>query len=328
MKNFQKLIIPFAIFPFQNRILAQKKDSIPRQVVAFVTDKFPQTRDLNVEFTQLTPYKYSSQLYGSDLQENKVKSLQQVKVNTNFYFIKNAKWMLSTSLNYKYTSINTEQSTSIFSEEKGNKQDFHYHTESLSLTRFSKLFGKTAVYSATASVDGSEQHFERIRGMLTGSVVVKANAKTTFTVGLAALIDPSGQIPVFPLPVITYKHRFDNGWVADIILPSKIMMRKNVFQNGRVSIGTEMDNTAFYIYNADKRYEFRQLEINSGAIYEHKLGANFIGTLKAGMRSTPNARIFRKEDTFKDYIFDASVKSSFYFNIGVSYNPFGKPRKK
>ena len=327
MKILNKIFVPLAILPL-NKIIAQKKDSIPQKVVAFVTDKFPQSRDLNVEFTQLTPYKYSSKLYDADLPDNKVKNLQQVKVNANFYFIKNAKWMLSTSLIYKYTSFNTENTTSLFSENTRTKNDFHYHTESLSLTRFSKLFGKTAIYSATASVDGSEQHFERIRGMLTGSVIMTANAKTTFTLGLAAVIDPSGQIPVFPLPIITYKHSFDNGWVADIILPSKVLMRKNVFQNGRFSIGTELDNTSFYIYNADKKYEFRQMEINSGLIYEHKLGGNFIGTFKTGMRATPNARIFNKEDTFKDYIFEAKAKPSFYFNIGVSYNPFGKPRQK
>ncbi|WP_312196391.1 DUF6268 family outer membrane beta-barrel protein [Epilithonimonas vandammei] len=327
MKILNKIIVPLAILPL-NKIIAQEKDSIPQKVVAFVTDKFPQTRDLNVEFTQLTPYKYSSKLYNEDLPDNKVKSLQQVKVNANFYFIKNAKWMLSTSLNYKYTSINTENPTSIFSENTGNKNDFHYHTESLSLTRFSKLFGKTAIYSATASVDGSEQHFERVRGMLTSSVLVTANAKTTLTLGLAALIDPSGQIPVLPLPVITYKHNFDNGWVADIIMPSKIMMRKNIFTNGRFSIGTEMDNTSFYIYQNNKKYEFRQLEINSGVMYEHKLGNNLIGTLKAGLRATPSSRIFAKEDSFKDYIFDMNAKPSFYFNVGISYNPFGKPRQK
>ena len=164
--------------------------------------------------------------------------------------------------------------------------------------------------------------------MLTSSVLVTANAKTTLTLGLAAFIDPSGQIPVLPLPVITYKHNFDNGWTADIILPSKIMMRKNIFTNGRFSVGTEMDNTSFYIYQDNKKYEFRQLEINSGVMYEHKLGGNFIGTFKTGMRATPNARIFNKEDSFKDYIFEANAKPSFYFNVGISYNPFGKPRQK
>ena len=321
MKILNKIIVPLAILPL-NKIIAQKKDSIPQKVVAFVTDKFPQTRDLNIEFTQLTPYKFSPELYDADLPENKIKNYQQVKANANIYFIKNRKWMLSTSLNYRFTHLESENEMPLFN----NEQNFHYHSEALSLTRFSKLFNKIAIYSATASVDGSEQHFERIRGMLTASLVLKATADTKMTVGLAVIIDPSSQVPA--MPIFTYEHRFSNGWVADIILPKKVVMRKDVFKNGRLSLGTEMDGTNFYLYPDGKRYEFRQLEINSGAMYEHKLGNNLIGTLKAGLRATPSSRIFAKEDSFNDYIFDMNAKPSFYFNVGISYNPFGKPRQK
>ena len=321
MKILNKIIVPLAILPL-NKIIAQKKDSIPQKVVAFVTDKFPQTRDLNIEFTQLTPYKFSPELYDADLPENKIKNYQQVKAYANVYFIKNRKWMLSTSLNYRFTHLESENEMPLFN----NEQNFHYHSEALSVTRFSKLFNKIAIYSATASVDGSEQHFERIRGMLTASLVLKATADTKMTVGLAMIIDPSSQVPA--MPIFTYEHRFNNGWVADIILPKKVVMRKDVFKNGRLSLGTEMDGTNFYLYPDGKRYEFRQLEINSGAMYEHKLGNNLIGTLKAGLRATPSSRIFAKEDSFKDYIFDMNAKPSFYFNVGISYNPFGKPRHK
>ena len=321
MKILNKIIVPLAILPL-NKIIAQKKDSIPQKVVAFVTDKFPQSRDLNVEFTQLTPYKFSPELYDADLPENKIKNYQQVKANANVYFIKNRKWMLSTSLNYRFTHLESENEMPLFN----NEQNFHYHSEALSLTRFSKLFNKIAIYSATASVDGSEQHFERIRGMLTASLVLKATADTKMTVGIAVIIDPSSQVPA--MPIFTYEHRFNNGWVADVILPKKMVMRKDVFKNGRLSLGTEMDGTNFYLYPDGKRYEFRQLEINSGAMYEHKLGNNLIGTLKAGLRATPSSRIFAKEDSFNDYIFDMNAKPSFYFNVGISYNPFGKPRHK
>lgn len=321
MKILNKIIVPLAILPL-NKIIAQKKDSIPQKVVAFVTDKFPQTRDLNVEFTQLTPYKFSPELYDADLPENKIKNYQQVKANANVYFIKNRKWMLSTSLNYRFTHLESENEMPLFN----NEQNFHYHSEALSVTRFSKLFNKIAIYSATASVDGSEQHFERIRGMLTASLVLKATTDTKMTVGIAVIIDPSSQVPA--MPIFTYEHRFNNGWVADVILPKKVVMRKDVFKNGRLSLGTEMDGTNFYLYPDGKRYEFRQLEINSGAMYEHKLGNNLIGTLKAGLRATPSSRIFAKEDSFNDYIFDMNAKPSFYFNVGISYNPFGKPRHK
>ena len=326
MTTFKKNLILFALIPVATMVSAQKKDSIPNKVIAFVTDKFPQARDLNIEFTQVTPYKFSPELYGNDLPENKIKSFQQVKANANVYFIKNRKWLLSASLNYRFTSINAENKINLFSEENMSKVNFHYHSEAVNVTHFTKLFNKIAIFSATASVDGSDQHFERIRGMVTGSLVLKANAKTKMTLGVAVLIDPSTPIPA--LPIFTYEHKFDNGWVADIILPKKVLVRKDIFSNGRISFGTEMDNTSFYLYPSGKTYEFRQLEINSGAIYEHNLGGNFIGTLKTGIRATPASRIFEKKESPNDFIFDANAKPSFYFNVGISYNPFGRSKRK
>lgn len=81
---------------------------------------------------------------------------------------------------------------------------------------------------------------------------------------------------------------------TDILLPRKIMLRKNILTNGRLSLGTEMDTTTFYLYPTGKKYEFRQLEINSGVVYEHNLGNNVIGTIKTGLRATPSSRILIK----------------------------------
>ncbi|MCT2406402.1 DUF6268 family outer membrane beta-barrel protein [Chryseobacterium antibioticum] len=323
MKTLRRALIPLALFPLKNIAYSQKKDSIPLKVRAYFADKFPQSRDLNIEFSQTAPFLFSSKLDGNDLPDNKMKSFQQLKASANIYFVKKKNWLLSTSLNYRYTAFNTEES---IIAETGLRNDFHYHSEAVNFSYFSKLFNKTAIYTANASVDGSDQHFERIRGLVTASVILKATPKTKMIIGLAGFIDPSSQIPI--LPIFTYENKFNNGWVLDILLPKKLLVRKDIFANGRISLGTEMDNTSFYTYRNNRTYEFRQLEINSGAIYEHNLGSNFIGTLKTGIRAVPRARVFDKEESFKDYIFEASYKPSFYVNVGISYNPFGKPRAK
>lgn len=323
MKTLRRALVPLALFPLKNIAYSQKRDSIPLKVRAFIADKFPQNRNFNIDFTQNSPYRFSSKLLGADLPDNKVKSFRQLKANTNIYLIKNKSWILSTSLNYRYTAFDTEEK---ITPETGKQSDFHYHSEAVNLNYFSKLFNKTAIYTASASIDGSEQHFERIRGMVTASIILKATPKTKMIVGLAGFIDPSSQIPI--LPIFTYENKFNNGWVLDILLPKKMLVRKDIFANGRISLGTEIDNTSFYMYKNNRTYEFRQLEINSGAIYEHNLGSNFIGTLKTGIRAVPQARVFDKAESFKDYIFEASYQPSFYFNVGLSYNPFGKPRTK
>ena len=105
-------------------------------------------------------------------------------------------------------------------------------------------------------------------------------------------------------------------------------MRKDIFENSRISFGSEMENTSFYLYNSNKTYEFRQFEINSGAIYEHKISDAFIGTFRTGLKIFPNSRIFEKNESFNDYFFDAKPKPALYFNLGISYNPFVKSVKK
>ncbi len=99
------------------------------------------------------------------------------------------------------------------------KEDFHYLFSSLNFTYFSTLFNKRTIYSSSVIVEGSDQHFERVKGMLTGVMVLKGTAKTKMTVGFAVNIDPTAQVPV--IPVFTYEHRFDNGLIADVSLPKE-----------------------------------------------------------------------------------------------------------
>ncbi|MCW1961640.1 DUF6268 family outer membrane beta-barrel protein [Chryseobacterium viscerum] len=323
MKTLRRVLVPLAILPFKNITYAQKKDSIPLKVRAFFADKIPQARNFNLEYTLVSPSSFSSQLQGKDMPDNKVKSFQQVKADANIYFIKNRSWLLSTALSYRYTSIRNENPVIPGIE---TDENFHYHSEAINLTYFSKLLKKTAIYSASISTDGSDQHFERIRGLVTASLILKATPKIKMTLGLAGIIDPSTQIPV--LPIFTYENRFNNGWVLDVLLPKKVLVRKDISSNGRVSLGTEMDNTSFYTYRNNNTYEFRQVAINSGVIYEHNLGGNFIGTFKTGLRANINSRAFNKQESFNDYIWKGTYKPSFYFNAGISYNPFERRRSK
>ncbi|MBB6330707.1 hypothetical protein HNP24_001657 [Chryseobacterium sediminis] len=323
MKTLRRVLVPLAILPLKNITYAQKKDSIPLKVRAFFADKIPQARNFNVEYIFVTPSSFSSQLQGQDLPDNKVKSFQQMKADANIYFIKKRNWLLSTTLNYRYTSIRNENPVIPGTE---TEENFHYHSEAVNLSYFSRLFKKTAIYSASISVDGSDQHFERIRGLVTASLILKATPKTKMSLGLAGIIDPSSQIPI--LPIFTYENRFNNGWVLDVLLPKKVLIRKDIFSNGRISLGTEMDNTSFYTYRNNNTYEFRQAALNSGAIYEHNLGGNFIGTFKTGLRTNINSRAFNKQDSFNDYIWKGNYKPSFYFSAGISYNPFERKKSK
>jgi hypothetical protein len=310
---------------------AQEKDSInapknniSEKVSAGVAEKFPMARLVNVEYDHTMPYKFTSKYLDSELPEGKVNSIFQVKVSSNITLIRKKKWSLGTTLNYQYFSANTD-GTNFFNNQESftnHTQDFHYHSESLNLTYYSKLFNKIIVFSGTATVDGSEQHFERVRGLVTATMVLKANAQTKMTIGLVGLIDPTSIVPTFI--TFSYEHKFNNGWMIDAILPKWIYLRKDLASYGRLSVGTELGATMFYLYNNDKAYTFSQMDINSGVMYEHRLGKSFILSAKTGMRYSPTSRLVEKNQAFKDYVFESKPKPSLYFNVGISFNPFKK----
>lgn len=149
---------------------AQEKDSlkladstVSKKVSVAVADRFPMTKLLNIEYTASLPYTLSSKHLGSNLVDNKVNSLSQVKVSSTINLIRKKSWSLSTTLNYNYLSVNVD-GTDFFNNKMLDNQtlDFHNHSTSLNVVYYSKLFNKTVIYSGTATVDGSEKNFERV----------------------------------------------------------------------------------------------------------------------------------------------------------------------
>lgn len=319
---------------------AQKIDSIPkankdtvnypRRLVTAAADKFAIARPLNIEFAHAAPYNYTSERGNEKLPGSRVTKFEQTKVSANFNFIKKKTWLLGATLGYRGTSAEAEIVQTGVAENIILKDDFHYFFSAVNFTYFSTLFKKRTFYSSTILVDGSDKHFERVKGIFTGTMLLKANQKTKMTIGVLLNIDPSAQTPI--IPTFSYEHKFDNGLIADIVLPRSMYLRKFVFKNnGRVSMGMELDQTTFYLYNLEgtnQKYEYRQLDINPGMVYEHAIGKYFMLTAKSGIKLTPNGRLFRKEDTFADPIYQINPDPTFYFNVGVSFNPFSVFGKK
>jgi hypothetical protein len=307
-----------------------KRDSLnfPKRVATFAADKFAITRPLNIEFTQTAPFNFKSEIDGNRLPESRINRFQQVKVSANINLIKRKTWILGTTFGYRLTSAEVEIDQAGASNISTN--NFHYLFSSLNLAYFSSLFGKRMVYTSSLMVDGSDKHFERLKGIFTGTMVLKANQHTKMTAGFLVSIDPSSPTPF--VPTFSYEHKFNNGLIADIVLPRSVYLRKFVFNhNGRISFGSELDRTAFYLYNldgTDQKYEYGQLDINSGLTYEHAIGRHFMLTAKSGIKYTPSGRVFRKEDSFADPVYKITPDPTFYFNIGISFNPFSILGKK
>ena len=51
-------------------------------------------------------------------------------------------------------------------------------------------------------------------------------------------------------------------------------------------------------------------------------------TAKSGIKLTPSGRIFKKEESYADPVYEISPDPTFYFNVGISINPFSVFGKK
>ena len=326
MKIINKPLLTIVALVLSNAAIAQSQDtSATTKLVAYAADKFPVARNFNLEFNGSGAYNFTSKLRGVELPAGRTTRWLQTKASANLNLIQSKSWILGTTFTYRGTSFAAKLDAPVAGLNNSVDDQFHYHTSSLNLTRISKLFGKTAIYSGSLIVDGSEKRFERVKGLFSVNVVLKANARTRIAIGAFGMLDPSSDLPA--LPTFTYEHHFDNGFIADITFPRNIFIRKNVFGNGRITLGTEIDRTGFYLYNrynTGKTYEYRQVDLNNGLIYEHKVFKNFIITAKGGLKMTTAARVFDRKESFGDFIYESKPDATPYFNIGVSFNPFGK----
>ena len=75
-------------------------------------------------------------------------------------------------------------------------------------------------------MNGNDKHFERVKGIFTGTMVLKASQRTKMTAGILVSIDPSAPTPI--APTFSYEDKFNNGLIADILLPRSVYLR-NLF---------------------------------------------------------------------------------------------------
>lgn len=311
------------------QIIAQEKGTGMQSFGKAVTDKFPTTRTFDVQYEKLGTTDFESKLFGEPFEKGKIDNHERLKIafNLPFYASHSKRFVLTSSLRYKYESYNfgeTYANNSDISFSRG-KHDFHYFASALSATFMSKLFNKPIIYNTTITVDGNEENIQRIKGFISATLVLKKTANTTITIGALVMLDPSSIIPITPL--FTYNHKFENSrWDFDFILPQRILFRRELFENGRVAFGTELNSENFYL-NLDSPelkgiYELNQLELKSGVTYEHRFTPRIIGSFKAGINNIISTRITERGDRTTKYIYDQKEDAEAYFRFSISYNPF------
>lgn len=310
-------------------IKAQSQDSLPKKAIEYAADKFAERRPFSIDYKQYGNYNSSSTLRGQELPDGEFTKYSQLSASANINLFQNRRWLVQVNGFYRYVSAEYNFPGSTAATSQTVSRDLHYHTEGLNLTYFSKLFGKTVIYSGSVNVDWSERSLERVRGLFTGAIVLKANNRTKINVGILYTTDPGTFIRV--IPTFLLEHKFNESLTADIFLPRYAYLRKKVFGNGRLSAGWELDpQTTFFLNDLDENgttYQYRQVDVNTGLFYEHILPGSITLTLRAGVRLNPYARTFEKDRSFTDYTWEGRADPAPYVNIGFSFNPFAKQKK-
>lgn len=325
-----KLKIISLLFIFISlQLFSQEKESNIKTFGKSITDKFPSTRIFDLQYEQLGATNFEYKFFDENLYEGRIKEHSRLKLAMNlpFYRSNSKRFILTSSFRYKYESYDFGQS---FSTNPNvpftyGKQNFHYLAGALSATYMSTLFKKPVIYNATVSVDANHENFQRVKGLVSANIVLKKNMNTTITIGALAVLDPSSIIPVTPL--FSYNHKFKNSkWDIDFILPQRLLFRRELLQNGRISLGAELNSESFYLnLNTTKLngiYELNQIELKSGITYEYHFSPKLIGMLKAGANNVLSTRVTERGERTSNYIYDQKEEVQGYVKVGVSYNPF------
>lgn len=308
---------------------AQQEDvEFKREVQKKLRAQFPSFRPFNFEFGNSFGREFDSQLFDEEFQEGRIEGQRTFKAAVNLPFFRTKKWVMTGSFDYLYNEFQFNDlvnisPTSAFLQNK--TVDYHNFRTALSSTYFSTLFNKPIIYNTSLILDGSNKGFERFKGLIGASVVMKRTDRTTITLGAIVFVDPTSQLPFFP--TFTYNHRFKNSeWKLDFILPQRIIFRRPIAQKGRLSVGSTFGGNGFYV-NVNNTtlgdvFEYSQLEVNTGLIYDHRLSESVVVTVQGGMTNFISSRLTEKGEPTKDFIYKNTQGATGYFNIGFSYNPF------
>jgi len=306
---------------------AAQNDSIPKENGKVITSKFPTTRVFDVQYNQLGPADYTTKAFGNEQEKAKVNNHYRFRVAANIPVYKTNRFFITGSLRYKYEVFEFDNAYDIPSQTNYDRptQEFHYFAGTVSATYFSTLFKKPVIYNVSGTVDANQYAFQRVKGLASATFVLKKNDRTTITAGALAMLDPSSILPF--VPIFTYEHNFKNSpWTLDFILPQRLLLKRKLLEKGQLSVGTELNSENFYLrLNTgllNGTYELNQLELRSGLTYEYWLGKNLIGTFKGGITNVITTRITERGEKTSKYILESKQDPQWYFNIGISYNPF------
>lgn len=312
-----------------NGLSQGKTDSLRTLAKRYIVKNFPVIRTFDIQYEQAASSDYKLKWKDAVFEKGKVRSHSKVKISSTLPVFKNKRFTVYTNLRYSYNHFETgykKQLTIIPSVLfPYPKSDYHYWEISANATYHSRLFKKAVLYTVNVAADGSEDGFEKMRGMMIATMMLKRTASTVISVGVIAMVNTGSVYPV--LPVFSYWHRFGSSpWIVDIGGPGYAYLRRSFTQNDRFSLGVAMGNEHFYVHTKGDGLPgtcyFSKNELKTGAVYEYQCGKHLCFTARAGGITTFRSRLFDKKRINRKPYVDYKQHMNAFFNLGISYNLF------
>ncbi|QES88583.1 hypothetical protein [Rhizosphaericola mali] len=310
---------------------AQSVDSIKsvqNSLAKDINNQFPSTRFLDIQYDEMGEYNYTTKMDDKTYETGRIVSQNRLKLAMNYNLIQKEKWSLSASARYKYEHLAFENvdipSDGVPTIASSRDVHFHYLWAALNYTRYDKLWNKPFVSNISVSADGSNKNFGMVYGSYIGSLILKKNESTIVTVGIVLQSNANAIAPI--LPSFSYIHNFKNSpWMLDVILPKQVYVRRQLFKHGRLSIGSELEANPYYfksnfLADNNKSYMFNRNEFKNSVMYEYRINKHFIVYGRSGWIKPLNGTI--REKYKSDKLATTSYQGNFYFNLGISFNPF------
>ncbi|MEM1336716.1 MAG: hypothetical protein AAF090_06890 [Bacteroidota bacterium] len=288
---------------------------------------FPRARLAEFRYGTSLSRQFSSELFKEDISEGTIASQHYFSASVTLPLLQTGVLQVRGTMNYDFNRFefeNIDNDAPLVFERNGSV-NYQYFSASINTLYFSKLFKRQMVYISTIILDADENAIQRLRGIFGFSLNIKKNDRTQISAGAIVFVDPASPIPA--LPSFNLEHLFqDNKSSVDIVFPRQVLIRRLIGKRSRISLGTVFNPSIFYVgdYNSNLSgtFEFNQLELKSGLIYQHRLSKLVLISASGGLSNIINSRLAEKGEPNSEFIYKTEQNATGYFQITVSLIPF------
>jgi hypothetical protein len=304
-------------------------DSLKMSALSDYATRYPILRQGSIATDFLGARTIKGELNGHDLYEGKT-NISRIRAA---FKIPLAEWGRNTItgvVSYQQIHFDTKDITSYNPAFSTANQSLNKSTVGFTATfsRSDSIFNHPVTYSASVSGLTDElSSIKRVNYSGTLNVPLSRTATSSWSVGVAVIIDPSSVAPV--VPFVSYWHKFKDADLDLFVdIPYRVAVRKQLSKKSWVFAGSELGGSLFFFDlkqpSLPQNNIYTSLDIKTGATFEYLLTKKLVFGVSGGVFTTAQARIFDHNAKPNDYFFKTSNGSVPYVSFSLSFLPFLK----